>query len=99
MQKTKEIGIRKVLGAEVSQIITILSKEFMILVAIANIISWPLVYLIMNGWLDNFTSRISIGITVFIIAAMLVFLIAIISVGYKTLVTARTNPIKALRYE
>ncbi len=99
MQRTKEIGIRKVLGAEVSQIVMILSKEFMILVVIANVLSWPIVYLVMDGWLNNFTSRISIGVLVFLISALLVFLIAVVSVGYKTLQTARTNPIRALRYE
>ncbi len=99
MQRTKEIGIRKVLGADVSQIVLILSKEFLILVIVANVISWPIVYLVMDGWLDNFTSRISIGVIVFLISALLVLLIAIVSVGYKTLMTARTNPVKALRYE
>ena len=99
LQRTKEIGIRKVLGAEVSQLVMILSKEFMILVGIANVISWPIVFLIMNGWLNTFTSRISIGIPVFLVSAILVLLIAIISVGYKTLSTAKGNPIKALRYE
>ena len=99
LQRTKEIGIRKVLGANVSQIVMILSKEFLILVVVANILSWPVVYLIMNGWLDNFTSRVPIGISVFFLSALLVFIIAIVSVGYKTFATARTNPIKALRYE
>lgn len=99
LQRTKEIGIRKVLGADVSQIVMILSKEFLILVAIANVISWPLVYLVMNGWLDNFTSRVSIGIPVFLISALLVILIAVVAVGYKTVRTARTNPVHALRYE
>lgn len=99
LQRTKEIGIRKVLGAEVSQLIMILSKEFMILVAIANVISWPIVFLIMNGWLDNFSSRVSIGVPVFLVSAILVLLIAVFSVGYKTLLTARSNPIRALRYE
>lgn len=99
IQRTKEIGIRKVLGADVSQIIIILSREFLILVAIANIISWPIIYLIMDGWLDNFGSRISIGIPVFLLSAILVLIIAVIAVGYKTFSTARTNPIQALRYE
>ncbi|MEO9869783.1 ABC transporter permease [Ekhidna sp.] len=99
LQRTKEIGIRKVLGADVSQIVMILSREFLILIAIANIISWPLVYLIMDGWLNNFTSRIAIGVSVFIISALLVVLIALIAVGNKTLSIAKTNPIRALRYE
>lgn len=99
LQRTKEIGVRKVLGAGVSQIVLILSKEFLILLAIANVISWPVIYLIMNGWLDNFTSRIAIGVPVFLVAALLVMLVAVVAVGYKTLTTARTNPVKALRYE
>ncbi|MEM8939367.1 MAG: ABC transporter permease [Bacteroidota bacterium] len=99
LQRTKEIGIRKVLGAGVSQIVIILSKEFLILVGVANVIAWPLIYLIMNNWLDNFTSRIAIGIPVFIVSAMLVLIIAIIAVGYKTLTISRTNPVNALRYE
>lgn len=99
LQRTKEIGIRKVLGADVAQLVMILSKEFLILVIIANVISWPIVYLIMDGWLDNFTSRISIGLSVFLISAILVVLIALIAVGNKTLSIAKTNPVKALRYE
>ncbi len=99
LQRTKEIGIRKVLGADVSQIVMILSKEFLILVAIANVISWPVVYLIMDGWLENFTSRIGIGVSVFLVAAILVVIIALIAVGNKTLSIAKTNPVKALRYE
>lgn len=99
LQRTKEIGIRKVLGAEISQIVMILSKEFLILVAIANVISWPIVYFLMDGWLDNFTSRVTIGMSVFLISALLVMLIALVAVGNKTLSIAKTNPVKALRYE
>ena len=99
LQRTKEIGIRKVLGADVMQIVVILSREFIILLLVANLIAGPIVYYAMDGWLNNFTSRISIGITVFLLAAILVFIIAIIAVGYKTFSTAKTNPIKALRYE
>ena len=99
LQRTKEIGIRKVLGADISQIVMILSKEFLILVGIANVIAWPIVYLVMDGWLDNFTSRVSIGIPVFLLSALLVLLIAVVAVGYKTVQTARTNPVHALRYE
>lgn len=99
LQRTKEIGIRKVLGAEVSQIVMILSKEFMLLVGIANVISWPVIYLVMDGWLNNFTSRVTIGLSVFLVAALLVVLVAVVAVGYKTLSTAKTNPVRALRYE
>ncbi|MEP0985741.1 ABC transporter permease [Ekhidna sp.] len=99
LQRTKEIGIRKVLGADISQIVMILSKEFLILVGIANVISWPIVYFLMDGWLDNFTSRITIGVSVFLIAAIMVVIIALIAVGNKTFSIAKTNPVKALRYE
>lgn len=99
LQRTKEIGIRKVLGAHESQIVMILSKEFMVLLSIANVISWPMVYLVMDQWLNNFMSRITIGIPVFLVSGVLVLLIAAVAIGYKTISTARTNPIKALRYE
>ncbi|MEQ9403367.1 MAG: ABC transporter permease [Cyclobacteriaceae bacterium] len=99
LQRTKEIGIRKTLGANTSSILYILTKEFIILIAIANVIAWPIIYLVMNGWLDNFATRISIGIPVFIISGLLVILVALVTVGFKTLRTAKSNPIEALRYE
>lgn len=99
LQRTKEIGIRKTLGATLSEIVYLLTKEFIILIAIANLIAWPIIYLVMNGWLDNFANRISIGAAVFLISALLVIFVALITVGYKTLRTAKSNPINALRYE
>ncbi|MEQ9403366.1 MAG: ABC transporter permease [Cyclobacteriaceae bacterium] len=99
LQRTKEIGIRKTLGANTSSILYILTKEFIILIGIANVIAWPIIYLVMNGWLDNFATRISIGIPVFIISGLLVILVALVTVGFKTLRTAKSNPIEALRYE
>ncbi len=99
LQKTKEIGIRKAIGADVKNIVFLLSKEFVILVLIANVISWPVAYLLMEGWLNNFATRINIGLSVFILSGLLVVLIALLTVGYKTLVTARANPVSALRYE
>ncbi|MEP5611725.1 MAG: FtsX-like permease family protein, partial [Cyclobacteriaceae bacterium] len=99
LQRTKEIGIRKTLGANMSSIVYILIKEFVILIGIANIIAWPIIYLVMNGWLDNFATRISIGLSVFFLSGGLVIVIALLTVGYKTLATAKSNPIEALRYE
>lgn len=99
LQRTKEIGIRKTLGANLSGIVYLLTKEFIVLIAIANVIAWPIIYFVMNGWLDNFANRTSIGLSVFVISGLLVILIAIITVGYKTLRTAKSNPINALRYE
>ncbi len=99
LKRTKEIGIRKVLGANINNIVFLLSREFLQLVLWGNLIAWPLVYFFMDHWLDNFTTRISISILVFLLAAILVFVITMITVGYKTLSAARTNPVKALRYE
>jgi len=98
-QRTKEIGIRKALGASVSEIIFLLSKEFTRWVLVANIIAWPLAYFAMNRWLQNFAYRINIGIGTFILAALLALVIALLTVGYQAVRAARANPVEALRYE
>jgi putative ABC transport system permease protein len=98
-QKTKEIGIRKVLGASVSNIIVYLSKEFIFLILIANIIGWPVVYFSMNKWLQNFAYRMDLSILPFLGAAVLVIFITVISVIFQTTKAAIANPVKALRYE
>lgn len=98
-QKTKEIGIRKVLGASVSKIIFHLSREFIFLIGIANIIGWPIVYYAMNKWLHNFAYRMDLTIWPFLGAAVLVIVITIFSVIFQTTRAALANPIKALRYE
>ena len=98
-QRTKEIGIRKALGASVSEIIFLLSKEFTRWVLVANIIAWPLAYFAMNRWLQNFANRINIGIGTFILAALLALVIALLTVGYQAVRAARANPVEALRYE
>ena len=99
LQRTKEIGIRKAIGANVRNIVFLLSKEFVILVLIANVIAWPIVYYIMDNWLNNFANRIELDIPIFIVSGLLVVVIAILTVGYKTILTARSNPVTALRYE
>ena len=98
-QKTKEIGIRKVLGAPVSGIILMLSKEFTKWVIAANVIAWPMAYFLMKKWLQNFAFRVPIGIGTFLLAAALAFLIALITVSYQSLKAALANPIESLRYE
>jgi putative ABC transport system permease protein len=98
-QRTKEIGIRKALGASVSGIILLLSKEFTKWVLVANIIAWPIVYLAMNRWLQNFAYRINIGLGTFVLSALLALLIALLTVGYQALRAATANPVEALRYE
>jgi putative ABC transport system permease protein len=98
-QKTKEIGIRKVLGAPVSEIVFLLSKEFTKWVIAANLLAWPIAYFVMNKWLQNFAFRISIGIGSFLLATSIALLIALITVSYQSLKAALANPIESLHYE
>jgi putative ABC transport system permease protein len=98
-KRTKEIGIRKALGASISGIILMLSKELTKWVLAANIIAWPIAYYAMNRWLQNFAYRVNISLGIFILAALLAFIIALLTVGYQAIKTARANPVKALRYE
>jgi len=98
-QRTKEIGIRKVLGASVQGIIYLLSKGFVKWVLVANIIAWPLAYFVMNKWLANFAYRINIGLWIFALSGILTLLIALLTVGYQSVKTAFANPIDSLRYE
>jgi putative ABC transport system permease protein len=100
VQRTKEIGIRKVLGSSVPNIFLLLSKDFLKLVLVANIIAIPFIYFLMDRWwLNGFIFRIEIGISVFVVAAVLTALIALITVSYQSITAAMTNPVKSLRYE
>lgn len=98
-RRTKEIGIRKVFGASVQGIIALLSKEFIKLVIIANIIAIPLAYLALKGILKIFMMKISLDATVFIIIAVIMVIIAFLTVLWQSLSTARKNPASSLRYE
>ncbi len=98
-QRTKEIGIRKILGASVSNIIGLLSKEFLILVAIANVIAIPIAYYVMSKWLENFAYRMEISWVIFFMAAVLALIIAMISVSIQAIKAAVANPVDSLRYE
>jgi len=98
-QRTKEIGIRKVLGATVSEIIIMLTKEFTKWVLIANLIAWPAAYFFMNGWLENFAYRINISIWIFILSGLSALIIAVITVSYQAIKAATADPVKSLRYE
>jgi ABC-type antimicrobial peptide transport system permease subunit len=99
VQKTKEVGIRKVLGAGVGHIVFIFSKEFTVLIVAAFVIAAPLAWYVSNNWLQNFAYRINIGIWIFIIAIVASVLIAWITVGYKAIQAAIVNPVKSLRSE
>ena len=98
-QRTKEIGIRKVLGATIPGIIGLLSKEFLILVSIANIIAWPVAYYAINLWLQNFAYKVDISLTIFLVAGFGTLVIALLTILFKAVTAARANPVKALRYE
>lgn len=98
-KRTKEIGIRKVLGASVSSIIKLLSHEFMVLVLIANIIAWPIAYYSMNKWLQNFAYRIDINIWMFILSGGIALLIAMVTVSFHAVKAATANPVDSLKYE
>ncbi len=97
--RTKEIGIRKVLGADVKSISTLMSKDFIKWTLIANIFAWPLAYLAVSKWLDGFAYKTSIGFSIFIAAAVIVLLIALITVSIQAIRAASANPVKAIRYE
>ena len=98
-QRKKEISIRKVLGASTTNILTLLNRDFIKLVAIANLIAFPLAYIIINKWLSGYEYRISISGLPFIIAIGLSVLIAILTVSIQSLKVAKANPIDALKYE
>jgi putative ABC transport system permease protein len=99
LQRTKEIGIRKVLGAPVSNIIYLLAKDFMILVCIAFFIAVPDTWLVMNNWLGDFAYRISISWWIFLVAGFIALLIALITISFQSIKAALANPVKSLRTE
>jgi putative ABC transport system permease protein len=99
LQRVKEIGIRKVLGASVFNIVRLLSREIIILIIISNLIAWPVAWYIMNAWLDSFAYRIGVNVSLYLLAAFVAIMIALITVGAQTIRAAMSNPANTLRYE
>jgi ABC-type antimicrobial peptide transport system permease subunit len=98
-QRTREFGIRKVLGASTGSLFNLLSKEFLLLVFVAMIIASPIAWLAMNNWLQDYAYRVNISWRVFVIAGVLAILIALITVSFQVIKTAAINPVKSLRME
>ena len=98
-QRTKEVAIRKVLGASNNNVAAILSREFILLVAVANLIAWPIGYYFMKSWIEDFTFRTDIGLMIFIISGGIAFLVALMAVGFQAYKAALKNPVDSLKQE
>ena len=98
-QRTKEIGIRKVMGASVSGIIVMMTKEFITLVILASIIAWPIAYYVMTNWLQDFAYAASLSVWTFVLAAVGAVIITVVTVSFQATKAALINPVDALQYE
>jgi putative ABC transport system permease protein len=98
-QRTKEIGIRKVLGANVAHIVGMISKDFLKLVLIASVIAFPVAWWAMNKWLQDFAYRVSISWWIFFAAGLLAVVIALATISFQAIKAAMANPVKSLRTE
>jgi putative ABC transport system permease protein len=98
-QRTKEVGIRKVLGASVAGIVRLLSREFIILVAVANIIAWPLAYYAVSKWLEDYVYRMDLSWLYFLVTGTAALVIALLTVSYQAVKAALANPVDSLRQE
>ncbi|MEQ8237814.1 MAG: FtsX-like permease family protein [Cyclobacteriaceae bacterium] len=102
-QRKKEIGVRKVLGSSIQQIVSLLMKEFVLLITLANLIAWPIAYLFVERWISDFQYRIDLldisNLSVYVLAGLGAMIIAIIAVSYKSISAALSNPINSLRDE
>ncbi len=98
-RRTKEIGIRKVLGASIINIVSQLSKDFTKWVIFANLIAWPVAFFVMNKWLQNFAYQVGLSLDTFLLAGVLALLIALLTVSFHAIRAAISNPVDALRHE
>jgi putative ABC transport system permease protein len=98
-QRTKEIGVRRAMGADITAVIRLLSNEFIKLILLANLIAWPIAFIVADNWLDNFTERISINLLVFLLAGLATLGLALCITSYRALKASMMNPAHTLRYE
>ncbi len=98
-RRTKEIGIRKVLGASVVSIVRLLTREYVLLILIANLVAGPVVWYFMNRWLEGFALRTSLGVTPFVAAILATLVVAMMTISYKVIRAATANPVDSLKYE
>jgi len=98
-KRTKEIGIRKVLGASIPNIVALLSKEFVILVSAANFIAWPVAWLIMKRWLQNYAYNTGLNPWQFILASISALIFALLTVSFQAVRAASADPVNSLRHE
>ena len=98
-QRTKEIGVRKVLGASVVNIVMMLSKEYTRWVLIANLIAWPITYDVAIKWLESFPYRVALGPAIFLLTGILTLVVAWLTVSYQSVRAALSDPAKSMRYE
>ena len=98
-QKTKEIGIRKVLGASVQSIYYLLSKSFLKQICLASVVALPTAYYLMQNWLNDFVYRVNVDMETFMLVLSLTLIITVISISFQAIKAARTNPVDSLKYE
>jgi putative ABC transport system permease protein len=99
LQRLKEVGIRKVLGASLQSIVYLFSKEFIVLIAIAFLIAAPLTWYLLHQWLQDFQYRISISWQIFLLGGLASLIVALVTISFKAIMAAKTNPVKTLRSE
>ena len=98
-QKTKEIGVRKILGASLAEILKILVSDFILMIGIACLVAFPIGYWLMDNWLTNFAYNVGISWIIFVVTAIVILMLTLITVSYETLKAAMSQPVKSLRHE
>jgi putative ABC transport system permease protein len=98
-QRTKEIGIRKVIGATIPHITWLLNSEFLKLTVLGCFLAWPVAYFMMDKWLQNFPYRVSMQWWVFLLSSLAACVVALLSISYQSIKSATANPVDSLRYE